>query len=68
MCVRVPAHEVMCFVCVCVCVCVCSRSASDSHLLPCGGGGLSSSSLLGEGQNLDPEGEGKKGGRAGNQR
>ena len=30
MCVRVPAHEVMCSVCVCVCVCV---SAPDQPLI-----------------------------------
>ena len=55
--------------CVCVCVCV---SAPDQPLIaifsPMEVGGLSPSSLLGEGQNLDPGGEGEKEERAGNQR
>ena len=66
-CMRVSAHEVPCCVCVCVCV-----SAPDQPLIaifsPMEVGGLSPSSLLGEGQNLDPGGEGEKEERAGNQR
>ena len=60
-CVSAPDQPL---VCVCVCVCV---SAPDQPLIaifsPVEVGGLSPSSLLGEGQNLDSEGEGEEGGK-----